>query len=54
MLEFRRALSNARHAVCIADRIQSFEEYDSKAVDAILHSAEAELEEFLATPYSVD
>ena len=51
MLEFRRAVSNARHAVLVADRVQCLadNDYDSQKVDQIRESAEATLEESLVT-----
>lgn len=49
MLEFRRAVTNARHTVSVADRMQSYFDYDSVAAEELRSRAEADLEEFLET-----
>lgn len=49
MLEFSRAVSNARHTISVADRVQCFSDYDSGKAEELISQAEAELEEYLAT-----
>lgn len=49
MLEFTRAVSNARHTVSVADRVQCLDDYDSKKSEELIRKAEADLEEYLAT-----
>ena len=49
MLEFSRAVSNARHTVSVADRVQCLDNYDSKKAEELISRAESELQEYLAT-----
>jgi len=49
MLEFRRAVSNARHTVSVADRSLCLVDYDPDKAEELISQAEIELEEYLAT-----